>query len=474
MKFAQKLTLAMVVLLCAVMSFGGAWTIEQNLAYALDRVEREYTATHLQERIVLERMMREEELSGISGVAMAAERYTRQFQSAIGTRQTQVSILTGDGSFVYSYMPKTVRFEHQISAIQVGESGLFYSRGKDSDYLLLASSLQSPIPDLWLVSAFDIHSLYQERDRQLTQYLWLEGAVLSFAGAAAWVLSRILTAPLRSLEHAAHKIADGQYDQRVKSSAGQDEVALLGRSFNTMADAVQDNMLALEEEAARQKRFVQALTHEIKTPMTTILGYSDLLRLGEQPPARRQQAADSIYHEAARLEKLSKQLLQMFGLEKEETQLQPVKVSSVFGDVRRSLGESFPLQLEVRCDPAAVVAGNRLLLADLCLNLVRNAAHAEPKDGKVVLACDRCSVGWALTVTDRGRGIPPEDLPRLTEPFYMVDKSRARKAGGSGLGLNLCAEIARQHGSVLEFESTLGEGTCVRLVLREEKSDEER
>lgn len=474
MKFSHKLTLVMVVLLCVVMSLGGAWTIEQNLACALDRAEREYTAIHLQERIVLERMLREESAAGMLGSALAAEKYTRQFQSAVGTQQTQFSLLTEDGTFWYSYMPRSVRFDHQMAAIQAGESGLFYSHGKDSDYLLLASTLQNSSPELWLVSAYDIHSLYTERDRQLRQYLWLEGAVLVFAGAAAWLLARFLTAPLRSLENAACSIAAGQYDQRVELPVGEDEIALLGRSFNTMADAVQDNMAALAEEASRQKRFVQALTHEIKTPMTTILGYSDLLRLGEQPPERRQQAANFIYHEASRLEKLSKQLLQLFGLEKEEMQLAPVRMSAVFGDVQRSLGETFPLQLEVRCDPAAVVAGNRPLLMDLCLNLVRNASHAEPKDGKVVLACDRCPAGWVLSVTDRGRGIPPEDLPRLTEPFYMVDKSRARKAGGSGLGLNLCAEIARRHGSTLEFESTPGEGTCVRMILREEKADEER
>ena len=123
--------------------------------------------------------------------------------------------------------------------------------------------------------------------------------------------------------------------------------------------------------------------------------------------------------------------------------------------------------LEIRCDPALTVLADRDLLADLVRNLVVNAARAQPKDGRVHITAGRTENGIALRVADRGRGIPEADLPHITEPFYMVDKSRARAQNGSGMGLALCARIARLHGSELHFTSKLGQGTVVELNLQE-------
>ena len=91
-----------------------------------------------------------------------------------------------------------------------------------------------------------------------------------------------------------------------------------------------------------------------------------------------------------------------------------------------------------------------------------------PRDGgTITLCCERQGTGWRLRVQDNGRGIPPEDLPHVTEAFYMADKSRTRARGGSGLGLSLCAAIAAAHGSKLAIESTPGAGTCVTIDLKD-------
>ncbi|MFR7451770.1 MAG: sensor histidine kinase [Gemmiger sp.] len=99
------------------------------------------------------------------------------------------------------------------------------------------------------------------------------------------------------------------------------------------------------------------------------------------------------------------------------------------------------------------------------LNLFTNAAKADP-GGAVTVAFDPGPDTVGVTVRDRGCGIPADQLDRITEPFYMVDKSRARKQGGSGLGLALCARIAEAHGTALTFASAPGQGTAVRFVLR--------
>ena len=209
------------------------------------------------------------------------------------------------------------------------------------------------------------------------------------------------------------------------------------------------------------------LTHELKTPLTSMIGYADLLRGGELPPENQRRAADAIYHESTRLESLSQQLLSLQDLRQEALTLTAVPVAAAFEDVARSLPDC-PVNLEKTCPEDAAVRADRVLLADLLRNLVLNAAHASAPGSTVTLRCLPAEDRWRLEVADTGCGIPPEALPHLTEPFYRVDKARARANGGSGVGLALCADIAAAFGAKLEFTSTVGEGTTVALTLPKE------
>ena len=125
------------------------------------------------------------------------------------------------------------------------------------------------------------------------------------------------------------------------------------------------------------------------------------------------------------------------------------------------------MQLTVECPPDAAVLADRALLSTLIRNLVLNAAASKPRDGTVKICCERKDGGWQIAVRDTGCGIAAEDLEKVLEPFYRVDKSRARQNGGNGLGLTLCSEIAQAHGGTLRLESTPGQGTTARVWLKE-------
>ena len=235
----------------------------------------------------------------------------------------------------------------------------------------------------------------------------------------------------------------------------------------------------------QQKQFVADASHELKTPLTSLIGYADLLRGGTLDAERRRTAAEALYHESARLESLSQQLLALNGLQADGAAaaaggyadyLQKnagtvlggeaiVIDAAAFADAVRSLPD---VVLDCDAPAEAVVLADRVLLADLVRNLALNAWHAGPQDGAVHLRCTDAGECWRLTVQDTGCGIPAEALPHLTEPFYRVDKARARANGGSGVGLALCADIAAAFGAKLEFTSTVGEGTTVALTLPKE------
>ena len=228
-----------------------------------------------------------------------------------------------------------------------------------------------------------------------------------------------------------------------------------------------DHVLMLN---ARQSRFVADLTHELKTPLTSLIGYADLLRGGTLDAERRRTAAEALYHESARPESLSQQLLALNGLQADGVVLRPVRVAAAFADAVRSLPD---VVLDCDAPAEAVVLADRVLLADLVRNLALNAWHAGPQDGAVHLRCTDAGECWRLTVQDTGCGIPAEALPHLTEPFYRVDKARARANGGSGVGLALCAQIAEAFGTQLTFASRVGEGTTVTILLQKEAEHEE-
>lgn len=226
----------------------------------------------------------------------------------------------------------------------------------------------------------------------------------------------------------------------------------------------------LQELNARQSRFVADLTHELKTPLTSLIGYADLLRGGTLDAERRRTAAEALYHESARLESLSQQLLALNGLQEDGVVLRPVRVAAAFADAVRSLPD---VVLDCDAPAEAVVLADRVLLADLVRNLALNAWHAGPQDGRGPPALHRRGRMLAADRAGHGCGIPAEALPHLTEPFYRVDKARARANGGSGVGLALCAQIAEAFGTQMTFASRVGEGTTVTILLQKEAEHEE-
>lgn len=338
--------------------------------------------------------------------------YTRSQQLILGT-STAAFALVQDGAAAYTTLPQDVAAADMLAAAADTQGMLLRGR-----YLLLGSELAigtgSPAV---LVTAVDAADAFTARNTLLYGWLAVQAAVTAAALAAAWHYEKL--------------------------------------------QALND----------RQSRFVADLTHELKTPLTSMIGYADLLRSAPLDESRRRAAADAIYHESTRLESLSQQLLALQGLQTDGVTLGSVPVAAVFADVARSLPDA---ALDCDAPAGAAVRTDRVLLADLLRNLVLNALHAEPKDGTVHLTCAEAGGQWRLTVRDNGCGIPAGALPHLTEPFYRVDKARARANGGSGVGLALCAEIAAAFGTKLEFESTPGEGTTVAICLQKEAADDEK
>ena len=356
------------------------------------------------------------------------------------------------------------------AALEAGQQGSRLVQGEGGQ-VTFQVVLPLSTPDgqtLFLESREDFSDIYQLRRRsQAASCLVMAGVCLVSGGLLFW-FSRRLTRPLGRLARAAALLGEGDYSRRAPEDSSTLETAALARVFNRMADQVESQMAELREESRRREEFVANFTHELKTPLTSIIGYADLMRTFELEAPQRREYSDFIYREGTRLESLSLHLMELIVLGKADAPTARVPARTLFEGARRSLApllEREKIQLFVDYEEALLLADAQLIQT-LLYNLADNARKAmEGPLRQILLQGRRVEGGYRLTVSDTGRGIPADQLGRITEPFYMVDKSRARRQGGAGLGLALCQRIALLHGSGLEFLSKPGEGTAVSCTL---------
>ncbi len=322
--------------------------------------------------------------------------------------------------------------------------------------------------EYYLESRHDVTELYELRSQYLGTYKLVYLIAVAVSLVAGFGLSAVLTAPIRSLSRSTRQIAGGNYSVRANVRTN-DEIGILAAQFNRMTEELEHHIASLELATQQQKDFTASFAHELKTPLTSIIGYADTLRSRKLPEEQQFEAASFIFSEGRRLETMSHSLLRLFSLENEMPKMQRFSTLSLAKAVEESM--AYPMKqrqlvLEVRVEDR-VLMGERSLLEILLYNLLDNARKASQPGSKITLLGARTAEGYCFAVKDRGRGIPPEAIDRITEPFYMVDKSRSRAEGGAGLGLALSQRIAQLHGTSLHYESKLGRGTVVSFLLRE-------
>lgn len=241
----------------------------------------------------------------------------------------------------------------------------------------------------------------------------------------------------------------------------------LERSLARARDLEAENK-NLEDAADRREEFIGSFAHELKTPLTAIIGYADMLRSMDMTPKNRFTAAGYIFSEGKRLEALSLKLMDIIVAGKQGADLKrfdaPYFIREVAAVTVPSLA-SDGMSLEMRWEPGEVEVEPDLFKT-LMINLIDNARKASRKGQTVEFYGKSEDGGYAFYVKDYGRGMRKEDISKITEPFYMIDKSRSRSQNGAGLGLALCHRIAGIHGTELEYDSEETQGTTVRIFLK--------
>ncbi len=355
---------------------------------------------------------------------------------------------------------------------QIGEETKIWQvvRQEDRYYVHTGSMVNALDRNLYLETLEDVTEVFEERAMGFSVYRRVTLAMLICSSAVMFLICTWLTKPIRLLTGATRRMAEGDYSYRARK-VSSDELGQLTVDFNSMANVLEGTIAELQEAVRSREDFIAAFAHELKTPLTSIIGYADLLRSRKLDEEKHFLSSNYIYTEGKRLENMSFRLLDIIVTKRETIDPQPVAAKVLFEYLKDMFAGNKEQRIRFAFGSGTVYAEANLLKSVL-LNLVDNACKASSQGGLVEVLGKRVEDGYIFQVKDYGVGIPQEELQKVTEAFYMVDKSRSRSRNGAGLGLALCVEILRLHDSELEIESQVGRGTCISFVIPDKKEAE--
>jgi signal transduction histidine kinase len=368
-----------------------------------------------------------------------------------------------DRTLLYSELPPRTSFPI-LNDVSDNSHAYRFQTVDGESYIMVCGKLTQNNVTLYLLAATDISGVVAQKEQMTQSFVKVYFITLSLSIAVILILSALITRPIKKMNKAAAEIAQGRYSERLSISSG-DEIGDLSKNFNMMADAVEDKIYALSENERKKEDFVANFAHELKTPLTSIIGYADMLYQKTLTAKQVKDAAWYILSEGLRLETLSLKLMDLIVLNRQDFTLEKMRAEEVLSSIADSLKPVFEekkVSFHLKACPAYIMVEYDLFKT-LLLNLLDNAMKAGC--GRIEVVGEPNGSLYSVSVTDNGRGIPATELNKISEAFYMVDKSRSRKQHGAGLGLSLAAKIAEIHGSSLKFNSGEGVGTIVKIDL---------
>lgn len=493
MKFRLKITLSMLSLLSLLFGICGSLLIGISFHTALER-EKESAVSSYQ--MLLNTLSVVGQMGDWTGIQQANVFEPWEYSDGRGIEEITKTLeqlqrqgianfsairLSKEGEALYEWGEATAGFQEQLA---LAESDLPQTQDMDMVQCLIAEFGQKDRQYLQLSSdeevfyvngqpivfdvAYEISTVYAARAQQQSTYHWIFVVMVAACSVLAYTASWFLTRPLTRLSKASRELAQGNLSFRTRIRSG-DEIGQLAEDFDTMAAQVEESFSALQAAMARQERFMGSFAHELKTPMTSIIGYADLIRSQTLSTEEEMDAAHYIFSEGKRLESLSLKLLEILVNQREDAvpfrKASPARLINQLVEQLRPAYEQAGITLCCHCEEGLCYLEPDLVKS-LLVNLLDNARKSIRAGGGVIaLTCEMTAVGCQIHVADNGKGIPAEALKHLTEAFYRVDQSRARAQGGVGLGLTLCAKIVDLHQGRMAFESKEGQGTHVTITL---------
>ena len=467
MKFAHKLTLALLVVLAVVLSLCNTVLIGQQFRQELHTAQETLSADWQRESRAMQRTL------VTPGSGSLAARVGSYLQAITEQNSLACAAYSVDGTSLYYALPTAVPLsEVEALLARDGEPRMVLA---NNHTLLCAGTVVLPERCITLVIAQDAAPVWQARQARTRNALIAELLAMVLAGGLVLLLCRRMTRPLEQLEQASRQIAAGAYSQRT-AIHGSDEIASLSRSFDEMAQAVEGTVQTLQQNARQKDDFVAAFTHELKTPIFNIQGYiSTLLDGGLEDELINRKYLERAEKSIDRLINIVNDLDTISKLESSMNKLNLERFDVV------ALAKEIAEQAEMEADRKEIrisvkgtdnlpspfwVLADKHYIGQVFVNLIINSIRYGKEGGQTRIRFRDMLDKILIEVEDNGSGIAKEDLPRVFERFYRTDKGRSREQGGTGLGLAIVKHIVEAHGERITVRSELGVGSTFSFTLK--------
>lgn len=466
MKFFSKIFITVTLILCISLSLSGyllislsfQHAIEQEKSQALDQYQ--LTKFTFQSRLLSIRMDQ----------TMNKQVFSRLFSEPLQSQTSNalLAVFSQEKQPLYSNYPDNYDFSI-LDTVDLEKLVYEIRPANNSYFLSIADCFTQKNQTFYLLFGKNIYSVIQQREQMEHSFAVIYCTVCTLSILTLLLLSLLFVRPLKKMTHFAARIAEGDYSSRVTVQT-HDELGDLAETCNHMADAIQKSIDHLTRSAIQKEDFVASFAHELKTPLTSVIGYADMIYQKDLTREEIRNAAWYILDEGMRLEELSRKLMDLIVMERQEFVMEEFSARDLLANLSETLrpvceSQKVTLQTEIT---DCYIRIEYDLFKTLLLNLVDNAIKSNAS--LILLSGKPVDHGYEIRVSDNGCGIPESEISRITEAFYMVDKSRSRKQHGAGIGLALVSQIAKLHQAKLHFESTLQAGTTVSIILPLERN----
>lgn len=332
------------------------------------------------------------------------------------------------------------------------------------------------VKDKGLVAIVQVGSSLEGMDEifHSLAYILVFGIIASVvvAGAVGWFLAKKALKPVSDITRLARRIGAENLNERIRITGPQDEIGRLASTINEMIGR-------LEKSFKQIKQFTADASHELKTPLTILKGEMEIALRAKDDPEYMKEVLQSSLEEIDRMSYIVRNLLDLAKMDMEKGVMarETVSLDKILKeryDQLRKLALDRGIQLDILKNRPSLVNGDAVRISQLIFNLIDNALKYTPKGGKVEVSLNQESGFAVFRVKDTGIGISKDDILYIFDRFYRVDKARtAKDAGGAGLGLSICKEIAEAHGGTIEVLSEPGSGSTfiAKLPALEEQAN---
>lgn len=383
-----------------------------------------------------------------------------EFMSYSYEKKGTYIIYYNNGSIEFSNCIYPVNYDEQILGVNENRYTTEVNSSNEFAYITALSKVDD---GRYIIIVRNIDEVFVTRHNLIINCIYIIAVSVVAIAIIAYIISKTITRPLQKMKKEMAKLSKGNYDIHLRE--GHSEFGKLAKNFNSMSRELERRNNELIESANNKQLFIDNLSHEMNTPLTSIQGYAELMEKANLTEEQKSKYLRYIQDESKRIQDMYKKLLLLSYKKNSDFEKTNVDMNKAFSEVYNTLEERLNkagIELIIN-NQLNYIYGDETLIIMSTSNLIKNAINVSNPGSKIMINAFEMNNKKYIQVADQGPGISKEDIKKITEPFYRVDKVRSRKNGGAGLGLSICKSIMEMHGGDLKIESEPGKGSIFIL-----------